>query len=524
MSQACVLRIGIRTVATVLIALSFSAISIADANEAPADNRCVQVAYDGLVKYLLDTATVKRHIGLGGQSLVDVWVEGRLDADAGSRVQALLGGYPQGIDYTMVGTVRARYLFRLDDSVPHPEAKAAVIERQYFDRDGGLIRRDPFAPPAATAEWRDLNETEAKVLQALMAEPSFQLAQGFDKELLNSAAVKALDEGFLGRPWGTRLAGFEGARHIADIAPKVSVYGADLNLSPILGTVNAYSVPRLVFAEDGGLAKARVAFDPRDYGRVHRHLVGVLGEPSPIIYELWAGRVDFAERSEWLVGINTKVVLTSWLAVATLEIGRRDSLSLEGRKFEERLAAAQLKQAQEYERQNRIPEASSIYQELLSGADSAHLFTATAQERLAVYSGRNDAVEFLGKYRGYAFSRLLNIFPGAANQHWLRIDLENEARMELQKHRPADIGPEDGLADIAAVLCRVRVVPAAGRYAVVEQVWLDSANRIIGGRPAWAPQDAVWPAPFIRQACEDFLEGWFTVGGISGSGPKKADD
>lgn len=53
------------------------------------------------------------------------------------------------------------------------------------------------------------------------------------------------------------------------------------------------------------------------------------------------------------------MVLTLWLSGATLEIGRRDSLSLEGRKFEESLAAAQLKQAQEYERQNRIPEASS---------------------------------------------------------------------------------------------------------------------------------------------------------------------
>jgi hypothetical protein len=66
-------------------------------------------------------------------------------------------------------------------------------------------------------------------------------------------------------------------------------------------------------------------------------------------------------------------------------------------------------------------------------------------------------------------------------------------------------------------------VPAAARYTVVEQVWLDSANRIIGGSPAGTPQD-VWPTPYIRQACEDFLAGWFTVGGRSEPGPKKADE
>jgi hypothetical protein len=309
--------------------LSLSGVSLTHANEAPTDTRYVQVAYDGLARYLLDTAVVKRHTGLSGQSLIDVWVEGRFDAGVGNRVQALLGGYPPGIDYSQAGKVRARYLFRLDDSIFQLEAKAAVIERQYFDRDGRLIHRKSFAPPATAAEWRSLNETEEKVLQALMLEPTFLAAKRFDKELLSSAAVKALDEGFLGRPWGTRPTGFKDARHIADIAPKVSVYSADIDLSPILGLVNANSAPRLVFTEDGGLAKARVAFDPRDYDRIHQHLVGVLGEPSPILYELWAGRIDFAERSEWFVGINTKVVLTSWLSVAALEIGRRDSLSLE---------------------------------------------------------------------------------------------------------------------------------------------------------------------------------------------------
>lgn len=335
-----------------------------------------------------------------------------------------------------------------------------------------------------------------------------------------SMIVRELEEGFIGHPWGTRPTDIQGVRHIADIAPQVSVYSADLDLAPVLGPVNAYTAPRLVFAEDGGLVKARVAFDPRNYDQVQRHLVDKLGEPAPIVYELWAGRVDFAERSEWLVGKDTKVVLTSWISVATLEIGRRDSLSLDGRRFEERLATAQLKQAQEYERQNRIPEASSIYQELLNGADSSHLYTATALERLTAFSGRNDAVEYLTKYRGYAFSRLRNVYRGP-EQLWLRIDLDHDARAQLQQQRPSTLSPEDRLADISAVLCRVRAVPAAGKYTVIEQVWLDSGNRIIGGRPAWAQQDAVWPAPYINQACKDFLEAWLTIGGTAGPALKR---
>ncbi len=517
MNKARFSRSGFMTVvAAFLIATSLSATSLTAANEAPAANRYVQVTDDGLVKYLLDTATVKRHTGLSGQSLIDVWVEGRLAA--GSRLQTFLGGYPPGIDYSQVGTVRVRYLFRLDSSILQPEAKAAVIERQYFDQTGSLIRRDRFAPPAAVSEWRDLNATEEKVLQALMEKPALRATQGLDKELLSSAAGKELDEGFLGRPWGARPADFEGARHIADIATKVSVYSADLDLSPVLGAVKAYTSPRLVFAEDGGLTKVRIAFDPHDYVRVHLHLVGVLGDPTPIIYEVPAAKIDVIDSSEWLVGINTRVVLTSRLSGATLEISRRDSLSLEGRKFDERTAEAQMKQAQEYERQNRIVEASSIYQELLNGTDSAHLYSETAVEHLAKYSGLSEAVEFLAKYRGYAFSRLRNVLSGT-DQLWLRIELDRDVRAQLQQQRPTTIYPDDRLADISAVLCRVRVEPATGKYVVIEQVWLDSANKIVGGQHAWPPQDAVWPAPYIKKACEDFLEAWFTVGGVL----KKAD-
>lgn len=329
--------------------------------------------------------------------------------------------------------------------------------------------------------------------------------------LRNNAPVKYLDEGFFGWPWGTRPNDFKGARHIADIAPNLSVFGVDLDLSPLLGNVSTYSAPRLVFAKEVGLVKAYIDFNPKEYEAVHEHLTQLLGEPAPIIYELWAARVDFIGRSEWLVGRNTRVVLTSRWSDASIEIDRRDLFVPEGRSFVDMLVTAQLKQAQEYEGRNLILQASSVYQELLSGTGFYRSYIPVAQERLAVYSIRKEAVELLGRDRGFTFRRLINLFSDIYGQVWVRIDLSHEAREALQKQRPSAIEPQDKLSNISAVLCRVKAISADGQYLVVEQVWLDNSNQIIGGRPAWTPQDAVWPAPYIKQACEGFLEDWFTI-------------
>lgn len=330
-----------------------------------------------------------------------------------------------------------------------------------------------------------------------------------------------LADGFLGLPWGARPSDLAGARHIAGIAPGVSVYSAYLDLSPVLGSVSALTPARLTYKEGDGLIKAHITVAPRDFDTVRRHLARVLGEPAPIVYELWAARVDFDQRFEWLVGRNTRVVLTSRLMSATVEIGRRDMFSPEGRNFEETLAAAQLEKALEYERQNKFVEASSLYQELLNGSDSHLFYTSDAQARLAAYSKRDDATEYLGKERDMTFRGLVNVLAGPSGQLWVRIELGREARAELQGQRPGDSKPQDGEKDFFAALCRVRADYAEGKYVVIEQLWLDGSNRIVGGRPAWTPQDAVWPAPYISQACEGFLKAWFTAGKATASNKKQ---
>jgi len=333
------------------------------------------------------------------------------------------------------------------------------------------------------------------------------------KSALDATLIKELDGGFLGIKWGSRPEELKGARHITDITKNLTVYSADLDLSLVLGSVSAYSNPRLVFEKDGGLVQVHVDFDDKEYNTVHDHLSQLLGEPAPIMYELMDIPSNyFIQRIEWRVGEDTRVALTCRVSGATIEISKRDFIVPEGHNLEDTLAVAQLKQAHEYERQNRVLEASSLYQELLNGTGSYHFFTPEAQERLAAYSQLEEAAVYLGGDKDMAFYGLNNIFTSSGGQRWLRINLGPEAMAELQKQRLSVIEAQDRLPNVSAVLCRVKALPAARKYSVVEQMWLDDSNQIIGSRPAWAPQDSGWPVPYIKQVCEDFLYNWFSAG------------
>jgi len=371
--------------------------------------------------------------------------------------------------------------------------------------------------------WYTLDATTIKrytglsgdtLVDVWMEGPAYKAGPSMDPALLNSAWVKDLNEGFLGWPWGIQAKMFAGIRHLVDIPPNLMVYSANLDLTPILGSVSAYSSPRLVFDKDGGLVKAHMDFDAKEYDAIHARLTELLGEPNPIIYELRTVRMDFIQRSEWLVGGKTKLVLTWKGSGATIEISKRDFIMPESPSVEDIIAAAQWKRAQEYEQQNRILEASSLYQELLNGTGSYRDFTSQAQERLAKYSQLNEATVYLSEHRDLVFYGLKNIFSDSVGQQWVRINLGSEARQELQQQRTGIV--QDKLSNIGAVLCRVKVIPVGGKYSVVEQIWLDDANQIIGGRPAWTIQDSCWPVPYIKQSCEEFLEAWFTVGSTSG--------
>lgn len=139
----------------------------------------------------------------------------------------------------------------------------------------------------------------------------------------------------------------------------------------------------------------------------------------------------------------------------------------------------------------------------ISSADNAALSAATKG-----LEQRNEDMEYLSEDKDMRFYRLKNIYAGSADQQWIRIELGNRAQAELQSLRPADIVDTDRLAKITTVLCRVKIDPIAGKYAVTEQLWLDEEDQVIGDSSAWEPQG--WPEPYIREACESFLSAWFS--------------
>jgi len=270
---------------------------------------------------------------------------------------------------------------------------------------------------------------------------------------------------------------------------------------------------QLFFSKEQGLVQAHIVFDITEYDRVEERLNRLLGESSPVIYELMPNREYFLKRAEWLTGSrnNTRVVLLLRATDATIEISKRNFFLPTGLNFTEKIAAAMLKQAEEYDRENRILEASSVYQALLNSTSSYQFFTRTAEEHLAAYSRLQSVMDYLGADGGFVFFGFRKISTECTGQQWVRIDLSAVAQEELQKQRPLDMGAQKELGNISAVLCRVRIIPATGKLSVVEQIWLDDSNRIIGGKPAWAPQNMGWPVPYIKQVCETFLKAWFSI-------------
>lgn len=180
-----------------------------------------------------------------------------------------------------------------------------------------------------------------------------------------------------------------------------------------------------------------------------------------------------------------------------------------GDNFGQLLAAAMLEQGEEYSKNLQIVEASSVYQILLNSTDSYQFFTQTAQEYLAAYSSMEEAVEYLTEDKDFTYYGFKNISPDYSGQLWMRMELSPAVQAELQQ---MDKGQLKESADINAVLCRVRVIPGSGTYAVVEQIWLNDSNKIIGGSHPWQKQEASSFAPYIKQAGETFLKNWFTSG------------
>lgn len=128
--------------------------------------------------------------------------------------------------------------------------------------------------------------------------------------------------GFLGWKWGAKPAVITGVGGENANVSGLTVYTADLDLSSILGEVKASSEPRLVFDQNAGFVQARIDFASVDYNKVDKQLQELLGQPTPIIYELYKVDASLLDRSEWHIGSTVKVVLENRFAGAVLEISK----------------------------------------------------------------------------------------------------------------------------------------------------------------------------------------------------------
>ena len=293
-------------------------------------------------------------------------------------------------------------------------------------------------------------------------------------------------DGFLGKPWGAKVSDFPQARYSVDLSGGYSVYVTPADLTPLLGSVQALSGPRLIFGQKG-LEKVYILFPGRDYQAVETHLNQVLGHQAPIVYELMNGKPFFGESALWHIGKQTRIILTQKVSGAAMEITSRDSAAPGGSQFEQALFTALLHQAEGHEQNHRQGEASSVYQELLNSTESYQFFTLQAQERLIAFSRSDETSEELAIVDGRTFRGLNSHFSDQGGQLWLRVDLE-------------------ATSPINAALCRVQAGPGY-HIQVIEQVWLNSANEIIGSKQPWQErQDET--SLYIEKVCQQFLLKW----------------
>lgn len=331
-------------------------------------------------------------------------------------------------------------------------------------------------------------------------------------DVSNKTLLTSLSNNNLDSLWGLHPNNLAGTKQLASLDKQLTVYTADLDVSLLLGAVPACSKPRLLYSSNEGLVQIHIYFNEKHSRQIELHLNQLLGTPVPLVYERMAGKPIFEERCEWFVGKTTKLALVSRFGGASLELSKRGFYLPSDSNWEERLNDALLKQASAYEQCQKIPDAVSIYQELLNSTTSYdYHFTTIAQEHLAMYSQHKEVATYLGNNDGMSFSLLNNDFSEVNGQQWLRIDFDDTALHALYRQNPQEVNPLNRLAELSSVLCRVQMDSDNKKYLVVEQTWLNHSNEIIGVRPAWTQQASGWPAPFIKEACEMFLHKWFAV-------------
>jgi len=123
------------------------------------------------------------------------------------------------------------------------------------------------------------------------------------------------------------------------------------------------------------------------------------------------------------------------------------------------------------------------------------------------YLDEKDGIKFYGLF-----------MSGDKQDLVVRLELGPYARKRLQAEWP----PGSETLAVKAAVCRAKVSQDNGfkGFKVVEQVWLDDSNHIIGCAGDDTNLDA-WPAAQLRSRCERFLNDWFSFSAGKAAPPQE---
>ncbi|HBS59512.1 MAG TPA: hypothetical protein DEA44_09615 [Firmicutes bacterium] len=138
-----------------------------------------------------------------------------------------------------------------------------VSEQIYFDGAGEVI-----------ADWTKTDWAGAEQPGEMLAAEAQAVLPAY---FTNSNAD--FPRGFCGIPWGASPAALPGAIHDETLQEVLRIYGADVDVSALLGDVKQVKKAWLVFDRNQGLQRGVINFDGRDYDKVLRRLTGLFGNP-----------------------------------------------------------------------------------------------------------------------------------------------------------------------------------------------------------------------------------------------------
>ena len=317
----------------------------ASAPGGPWDDQAIPVANDKGLYCTLDARNLKRYNSLSGVTLVDIWVNYKLNDEARVRARQMPEEFPEGINFDQLANLSIRYLFRIEPADSNQPPLRIELEKKFTDEKGRLLGKTDFRAPWAGSIWGRLGNFEQKVLAALLKDPWFYRMPLYDTRIATYIDISGIDDGILGQPWGMQPGAFPNASLVGEAEDNISTYHLTASAWPILGDVRAYSGLWLQFSKDKGLIGARIPLQSSDVEKVVDKFHTGFGRL--VLSKHMGDRSTNSPDELWSIGRNTRAVLISSGFNSYLDITRAAAGSLKMPTVNEKSASAEARNSAE---------------------------------------------------------------------------------------------------------------------------------------------------------------------------------